>query len=75
MVVTLGLDIGVCHEEHGEDNEMTSHRGKIKLGGTRQILVGEATEAYKTRQYLKVSATEPIFSGAYHAEKATITGI
>ena len=28
----------------------------------------------KIRQYLKVSATEPIFSGAYHAEKATITG-
>lgn len=54
--------------------EITSHRGKIKLGGTHQMLGEEGTRAQK-RQYLKVSATEPIFSGAYHAEKATITGI
>lgn len=51
--------------------EMTSHRGKIKLGGTFQMLVWKS----KKGQYLKVSATEPSFSGAYQAEKATIAGI
>jgi len=55
--------------------EITSHRGKIKLGGTHQMVGEEGTGAQKKRQYLKVSATEPIFSGLYHAEKATITGI
>jgi len=55
--------------------EITSHRGKIRLGGMHQTLGGKLQGLEKTRQYLKVSATVPIFSGAYHEEKATITGI
>ena len=53
---------------------ITSHRGKIKLEGTCQNWRG--IEGIKPKlPYLKVSATEPIFSGACQAEKATIAGI
>jgi len=54
--------------------EMTSHRGRIKLEGTCQELGTGAVGLGKTRSYLKVSATEPILSGACQAEKATIAG-
>jgi hypothetical protein len=49
---------------------MTSHQGRIKLGRTYQILEGSKA----VNDYLKVSATEPIFSGVCQVEKATIAG-
>lgn len=53
--------------------EMTSHRGRIKLESRHQI-PGEELWEDKKKQYLNVPETDPICSGAYHVEKATITG-
>ena len=73
MVVTLGLNVGVCHQEHGEDqcdnipsreNETTGTEVDTKIQDTRRDLT-----------HVKVFATSPMFEGSDHAEKATIAGI
>lgn len=72
MVVTLGLDVRVRHEEHGEDD------GDDIPSGQNQTLEERIRELEwqlrALRSYLKVSATDPIFSGACQVEKATIAG-
>ena len=72
MVVTLRLDIGVGHQEHREDDADDIPARENQAGRAHLVLRPE-DHAYKT--YVNVSETEPILSGAYQAEKATIAGI
>jgi hypothetical protein len=73
MVVTLGLDVGVGHEEHGEDDryDIPSREDQTWEDASD---IKMRTPAWIEGRYLKVSATDPILSGAYQAEKATIAG-
>jgi hypothetical protein len=76
MVVALGLDVSVGHKKHGEDDDDDIPSRQNQTWGSCQILGGGNAEGVgeKKAPYLKVSATEPIFSGACQAEKATIAG-
>ena len=72
MVVTLGLDVCVCHEEHGEDdgNDIPPRQDQTMEEQIRR----SKRQLRASRPYLKVSATDPILSGACQVEKATIAG-
>lgn len=79
MVVTLCLNVSVCHQKHGEndgDDIPTGEdkSGKVKEGGGKSLR-GKMCLRLLKNTYVKVLATSPICSGSYHAEKATIKGI
>ncbi len=71
VVVTLGFDISVCEEEYGQNNNDNVPSGEYQ--SIASVSIESVSRTAKT--YVKVSATEPILSGAYHAENATMAGI
>ena len=73
MIVTPGLNVGIGHEEYGEDDgDNIPSRQNQTWGNISDTWRGAVR--VERRSYLKVSATDPIFSGACQAEKATIAG-
>ncbi len=72
VIIALRFDVGVRHQEHRQDD------GDDIPAGEDQAVIKVNTGtlfAEEAGTHVKVSATEPIFSGAYQAENATIAGI
>lgn len=74
MVITLGFNVGVGHEEHGEDDRYDIPSRQYQTWEDASDIEARILGVGIERQYLKVSATDPILSGAYQAEKATMAG-
>ena len=71
VVVALRLNVGVGHQEHGKDD-----RDDVPAGEDEAIQpVSKVGMKAIQATHVKVSATEPILSGEYQAENATIAGI
>ena len=72
MVVTLGLDVGVSHQEHRQDDgdDIPAREDQAVV---RELMHCPSLGRQST--YVNVSATEPILSGKYQLENATIAGI
>ena len=78
MVVAPGFNVGIREKEDGKnDNDNIPSREYQAVH--KQANKKERQKVHRDRTiqvaYVKVSATEPILSGAYQAENATMAGI
>lgn len=72
MIVALCFDICVCHQEYGKDDD---HNVPTREDETSRGVVMIYTLIQRGGTHVNENAISPIFSGAYHAEKATMAGI
>ena len=71
MIITLCFYVSISHQKHWKNqcNDIPSWEDEP----VNTMKIAEAGSEW--RAYVKVLATSPMFSGSYHAEKATIAGI
>ena len=72
VIVALGLNVTVGQKEDRENDYDDIPSGENQAGTSRSV---SSRRERREKTYVNVSATAPIFSGAYHAENATMAGI